>query len=126
MDNPVSLGNRANQGASPVKVVVVKVVRAVNKGANPVKVAKAVKPVKPVKAAANAPEARQVNRAEPWQAMSGTASPVRRAMQTVAAAIATATGMAPTIPATRASPVRLWRLSKVPTRPTPSARSTRG
>jgi hypothetical protein len=68
----VSLGNRANKAASPVE--------AVKQGANPVKAVKPAASPGKVKVAASAPEARQVKPAEPWQVMSGTASPVQRAM----------------------------------------------
>jgi hypothetical protein len=119
-DNPVSLGNKANQAVSPVKAVN----QVVSKAAKPVKVVNPVRAVKAVKAEASVLEARQVNPAERLQVMLGTASPVRLAMPT-AAAIAMATGMAPMTPAILASPVRPWRPSKVPTRPIRSARLTR-
>ena len=66
-----------------------------------------------------------VKPAEARRVRSATASPVRWAIRPVARPIAIATGMAATTPAILASPAGPWRPNKVPTRPIPSARSTR-
>ena len=79
----------------------------------------------PVSQATGQQAVKLVKPAEARRVRSAIASPVRWAIRPVARAIAMATCMAVTTPAILASPAGPWRRNKVPTRPIPSARSTR-